>query len=102
MGTWDNAFKLPVSPEVTAEEKELLDALAQKARGRRMGDMAAMALESTRPLHHLGSQGVVFLGPMLGMIFQKEEVSRYARLLENPKAVSYLVERLGADPEKKF
>lgn len=102
MGIWDNAFKLPVPPEATAEEKKLLDALADKVRARRMGDMAALALESTRPLHNLGAQGMVFLGPMLSMIFHKDEVSRYAKLLENPKAVAYLVERLGADPEKKL
>jgi len=102
MGIWDNAFKLPEPPEATAEDKKLLDALAAKVRARQMGDMAAMALESTRPMHHLGSQGIVFLGPMLSMIFEKDEVLGYAKLLENPKAVAYLVERLGADPEKKL
>lgn len=101
MGIWDNAFKIPAPREVAPEEKELLDALAEKARGRAMGDLAAMALESTRPLHHLGSQGIVFLSPMLSMILNKEEVSRYAEILENPAAVNYLVERLGADPGKK-
>ena len=102
MGIWDNAFKLPEPPEATAEEKKLLDALADKVRARRMGDLAAMALESTRPMHNLGSQGIVFLGPMLSMFFQKEEVLRYAKLLENPRAVAYLTERLGADPENKL
>jgi len=101
MGIWNNAFKLPVPPEVTEEEKALLSVLAEKTRRRGMEDIAAMALESTRPLHNLGAQGVVFLGPMLSVIFEKEQVSRYARLLENPRAVSYLVERLGAGSEKK-
>jgi hypothetical protein len=101
MGIWDNAFKLPDPPEATEEEKKLLDVLADKVRARKMGDMAALTLESTKPLHNLGAQGVVFLGPMLNMFFQKEEVSRYVKLLENPKAVAYLVERLGADQKTK-
>jgi len=101
MGIWDNAFKLPVQPEVTAAEKKLLDALAEKVVRRKMGDMAAMALESTRPIHNLGAQSIVFLSPMLSMVLKKEEVDRYAKILENSKAVSYLIERLEADPGKK-
>ena len=101
MGIWDNAFKIPEPPEATEEEKKILDFIADKVRARRMGDMAALALESTKPVHNLGAQGAVFLGPMLSIVFNKDEVSKYTRLLENPKAVAYLVERLGADPEKK-
>ena len=101
MGIWTNAFKLPVPPEMTAGEKALLDSLAAVVRGRGMGDIAAMALESTRPLHNLGAQSVVFLGPMLSMIFKTEEVLRYAKLLENPEAVSYLARRLVTDEAGK-
>ncbi len=98
---WKNAFKLPVHPEVTAEQKLMLDSLAGKVRKRGMAHTAVLALESTRPLHNLGSQGVIFLSPMLNMVFDKEEVNRYVKLLENPKAVTYLVERLGSEPENK-
>ena len=98
---WKNAFKIPVHPEVTEEQKLMLDSLAGKVKKRGMGDMAVLALESTRPLHNLGSQGVIFLSPMLNMVFSKEEVARYVKLLENPKAVTYLVGRLGSEPEKK-
>lgn len=98
---WNNAFKIPVPPEITEEQKLMLDSLAEKVKKRGMGDMAVLALESTRPLHNLGSQGIIFLSPMLNMVFSKEEVSRYVKLLENPKAVTYLVGRLGSEPEKK-
>lgn len=98
---WKNAFKIPVPPEVTEEQKVMLDSLAAKVKARGMADTAALALESTRPLHNLGSQGVIFLSPMLNMVFSKDEVERYVKLLENPKAVTYLVERLNSEPEKK-
>lgn len=101
MGIWDNAFKIPEPPEPTAEEKKLLDALAEQVRRRGMGDMAALVAESTRPLHNLGAQGVTFIEPMLAMIFKKEDVEKYRALLENSKAVSYLVDRLNAEPSKK-
>lgn len=97
MGIWDNAFKIPEPPEPAAEEKALLDALAVKIRGRKLGDIAAFALESTRPVHDLGAQSASFLTPILNIVFEKDEVGKYARLLENPKAVSYLVERLQED-----
>ncbi len=98
---WKNAFKIPVPPEVTEVQKLMLDTLAEKVKKRGMGDMAVLALESTRPMHNLGSQGIIFLAPMLNMVFSKEDVDRYVKLLENPKAVTYLVGRLGSEPEKK-
>lgn len=97
MGTWDNAFKLPSPPEVTAAEKTLLDALAGRVRGRGLGETAALVIESTRPLHYLGAQGITFLGPVLDMLFKPGEAATYATLLENPKAVSYLADRLVTD-----
>lgn len=101
MGIWDNAFKIPEPPEPTAEEKRLLDALADKVRRRGLGDIAAFAVESTRPLHNLGAQGVTIVEPALSVFFKKEEIEKYRALLENQKAVAYLIERLNAETAKK-
>ena len=94
MGIWDNAFKLPAHLAVNDEEKKTLDLIAGKIKKRALGDMAVLALEGTRPVHNLGSQGLVFLAPMLNMVFDRNEVEKFTKLLENPKAVSYLVEKL--------
>ena len=91
---WNNAFKLPESKAVNDKEKETLDFIAGKIKKRALGGPAALVLESTSPVHNLGAQGLVFLSPMLNMVFDKGKVEKYTRLLENPKAVSYLVERL--------
>lgn len=99
MGIWDNAFKIPEPPEPTAEEKRLLDVLAEKVRRRGMGEIAAFTVESTAPLHNLGAQGITFIEPALTMLFKKEEVEKYRALLENSKAVKYLVSQLNAEPE---
>ena len=97
MGIWENAFKLPVHRAVNDGEKKTLDLIAEKIKKRALADMAVLVLESTRPAHNLGSQGLVFLAPMLGIIFDKSEVEKFTGLLENPKAVSYLVEKLSAE-----
>ncbi len=101
MGIWTNAFKLPESPEPTEEEKKLLDELSEKVKRRGMGDIAAFSVESTRPLHGLGAQGITFLEPMLAALFKKEDIMKYRALLENTKAVTYLVDRLSAEPAEK-
>ncbi|MFA6433118.1 MAG: hypothetical protein WCW52_00335 [Elusimicrobiales bacterium] len=99
MGIWDNAFKLPGHRELTEEEKELLRDLALKVNKRSMGTAASLALESTRPLHNLGSQALVFLLPLLNAFFSREKVERFVGLLENPKAAAFFIEELRAGEE---
>jgi len=101
MGIWDNAFKIPEPPEPTPEEKKLLDALADKVRARQLGEVAAFMVESTAPLHELGAQGLTFIEPALTALFKKEDVEKYKALLENRKAVAYLITRLEAEKNKK-
>lgn len=101
MGIWDNAFKIPEPPEPTPEEKALLDALAEKVKRRRMGDIAAFMVESTTPLHDLGAQGITFIEPLLAAFFKREEVEKYRAMLENRKAVAYLVNRLNSEKNEK-
>jgi hypothetical protein len=100
MGIWENAFKLPGRREITEEERTLLRELAAKIKGRSMGSVAALAVESTRPLHHLGSQALVFLTPMLNAVFNKEQTEKCVKLLENPGAVSFFLEELGAGADR--
>lgn len=100
MGIWENAFKLPGSRVVTEEEKKFLSGLARKINERSMGTVAALALESTRPLHNLGSQALVFLAPMISAVFSREETDKFAKLLENPGAVSYFIDAVNAGETK--
>jgi hypothetical protein len=100
MGIWNNAFKLPTYAEPTAGEKTLLSGLAEKVNRRSMGMVTALAFESTRPLHNLGSQGLVFLQPILGTFLNKEDIEKYVKLLENPKAVTFFIDQLDRDGGK--
>jgi len=96
MGIWKNAFKLPEHREITEAEKKLLAVLAEKINKRSMGTVTALAVESTRPLHNLGSQALVFLMPLLNAFLAKEDTEKYVKLLENPKAVDFFLKELNA------
>ena len=100
MGIWGNAFKLPGHRDVTEEEKKLLSGLALKINKRSMGTVAALALESTRPLHNLGAQALIFLTPMISAVFSREETEKFVKLLENPKAMDFFLEAIGAGEPK--
>lgn len=106
MGIWTNAFKLPDHPDVTAGEKAYLSGLANKVRGRKMEFTTALAMESTKPLHNLGAQALIFLTPILSELFGRAESERIIKLLENPKAVDFFLQELngtsnGANHVKK-
>ena len=77
----------------------LLDVLAEKVKGRGLGDIAAFTVESTSPLHNLGAQGITFIEPALMMLFKKEDVEKYRALMENSKAIKYLVNRLNEEKD---
>lgn len=101
MGIWDNAFKIPEPPEPTAAEQQLLQELAAKIRARGMGAIASFTVESTAPVHGLGAQGLQMLEPLVGIFFNKAKLQEYKALLENRKAVAYLVALLHEESPAK-
>lgn len=100
MGIWKNAFKLPEHAEPTAGEKTFLGALAEKVNKRSLGMVTALAFESTRPLHNLGAQGLVFLKPILGAVLDHDGIEKFVKLLENPKAITFFIDQLDRDGSK--
>jgi len=97
MGIWKNAFKLPKNKIVSAEEKKLLLKLADKVKKRGLSDIIVLSIESSRPVHNLGAQSLIFLMPFITMIFKKEMAERFVKILENPDAVSFFIEQLTDD-----
>jgi hypothetical protein len=77
-----------------AYDERFLDQLAEHLLRRGWRLPALMALETGRPLAFVGGQ-LVWLGqPLLNLLFPPEDVSRVARLLEEPEAVGALIARL--------
>lgn len=98
MGIWANAFKLPQHSDLTSSETALLSGLAAKVRGRHMEFAVSLAIESSRPLHNLGAQALIFLMPLLSQVLGLEEAQQMAKLLENRKAVDFFLKELNATP----
>lgn len=101
MGIWKNAFKLSGKKIVSEKEKELLIELASKVKKRSLSDIMILSLESSRPIHNLGAQSLVFLMPFITMLFKREKAERFVKILENPEAISFFIEQLEDLPEDK-
>ncbi len=91
-GKIKHAFAIdPEAETITPEEEVLLAKVAGGVVRRGLEVPAEMFLESVRPLSFLGSQALVFLQPILGMVLNPTEVEKFSRLLEKRSALPRLV-----------
>lgn len=97
MGIWSNAFKMPVHPDLTTEEKDLLLKVADKVRAKGLGDVASLSVDASRPLHGLGAQAFVFMKPLLSAFFGNQKTEKFIILMENPKAVDFFIKSLNGE-----
>lgn len=92
-GRLRHAFAIDAEAEkVTAEEEVLLAKVAAGVVRRQLEVPASMFIESVRPLNFLGSQVLVFLQPILGMVLNPTEVEKFSKLLEKRNALPKLIE----------
>ena len=77
---------------LSEEDKLLLDKLAAKIVNMGMSVPAIFFIESTRPLSFIGSQAMVFFGPILELFFPGGTYYQFARILEDRKNLSYLLQ----------
>jgi hypothetical protein len=63
---------------------------------RRIGCTLVFALEAGRPLAFVGGQLLWISQPVLGLLLPSNVIGQTARLLENPEAVTALIENLEA------
>ena len=68
----------------------MLVLVAAKIRERRMAEPAFFALESTKPLHFLGSQALAFFMPFVEMAAGPGRAKNFAKILENRLAADRL------------
>lgn len=88
-----HAFTIgPGEGGVTAEERALLEKVAQLIVKRDMAAPAVLLLESVGPLGFLGSQLLHALTPLLDLVCSQAELEKMAHLLEKRESVSLLVE----------
>jgi hypothetical protein len=89
-----HAFAVNPDVPVTEEDQALVDRVARFVVARRMATPALLALETGRPLTFLGSQVAAFFGPLLTMVFARQDHDRFVRLMERRGSVDLLIETI--------
>lgn len=91
-----------VARELTEEKRiELLERIAQEIVERNLTAPAVFVLEVARPFTFIGSQGMVFLEPIIQSIFNWRNYTYVRKLLEDRKNLDELLLRI-EDYDEKF
>ena len=86
------SLRMPPRPEDMAEpDFTLLVSLAKKVVKRRLAVPAIFFLESSKPLNYVGSQAMVFFGPLVRILFESPNYYRYTELLEDRRTIELLL-----------
>ena len=80
--------------ERIAREREVLGRVAQALIDRRLTAPAILFLESVKPLSFLASQALIFLGPMLETLLDRDDYRTFAEAMEDRANVEWLIQQL--------
>ena len=67
------------SNELDQKKTEVLDKVAEMIVKRDLEMMATIILESTRPIHYLGGQALIFFEPFLNILASQEKIQFFQR-----------------------
>jgi hypothetical protein len=90
-------------PELSAEDRELLERLARRIVELRLETPALLTLETARPLSVLAGQAMLFFEPFAQAVFRFPDYQRVAALVERRDALEALVGMIerGADERQR-
>lgn len=80
--------------QITPEQEQMLDKIAQTIVRRGMSVPAVFFIESLKPLNFIGSQALVFFGPVIESLFPKNGIYDFAELMEDRDNVDRLLLRI--------
>ena len=80
--------------ERIAREREVLGRVAQALIERRLTAPAILFLESVKPLSFLASQALIFLGPMLEALLDRDDYRTFAEAMEDRANVEWLIQQM--------
>ena len=91
-----NAFAVEANAELVVDDESrvIIDKLAYEIVRRRLTTPALLALEMGRPLNYIGSQAMVFMQPIVSVLFDTDGYEAFARFMEQRKSVDYLCDRI--------
>ena len=84
------------SEQAAREERKrvVIEKLARGIVARRLEAPATLFLELNRPMGFVFSQATYFLRPFLGLVLPAAEIEAAAEILDDPKAIDALLERM--------
>ncbi|MEC7822830.1 MAG: hypothetical protein VYA20_03645 [Candidatus Neomarinimicrobiota bacterium] len=89
-----------MSQNLTIDDKDFLTGIAKKIIELKLVTPSIFFLEMTKPLNFIGSQTMVFFGPIISAFVKTDGYYRAAQLFESHISVEFLIselERLGKD-----
>jgi hypothetical protein len=102
-GLWSQLRPRGESAEEVAAEEErkraVVEKLARAIVARRLEAPATLFLELNRPLGFIYSQAAFFARPFLNFFLSPAEVQAAAEVLDDPKAMEALLDRIGVMSE---
>ena len=76
------------------EEKAFLTKLAEEVKARRMTTPAIFFLEMMRPLNFVGSQAMIFFGPIISAFVKTDGYYKAATLMEKKGSLTILLDEI--------
>ena len=76
------------------EDKDFLTKLAEEVKSRRLTTPAIFFLEMTRPLNFVGSQAMVFFGPIISAFVKTDGYYKSAEIFENHNSIEFLIQEI--------
>jgi hypothetical protein len=84
---------MPAEPELTLEDRALLERLADRVVGLRLETPAILSLETAQPVSLLASQAMTFFEPFVQAMFRLPDYRRFAGLAGRRDVIE-LLERM--------
>ncbi len=79
------------------EKLDTMDKMANFICSRDLEIPAIMFIESTTPLHRLGSHMLVFFQPFLNIVMNDHKITLFRDALEDKRYIEYLLKKIEAD-----
>ena len=95
---------MKIETATTSRDREFLTRLSRSIVRSSLTTPAVFFLEMTKPLGFIGSQFMIFLGPILGAFIKTDRYYRAATLFERPENIEYVIseiERLDREERKE-
>jgi hypothetical protein len=88
------AIRRQEDASLTPRQDEILDRLSAKVVEWDMAAPAILFLETVKPLNYVGSQALVFFGPIAKTLFTVEDYEELVSLMEERSGVESLLTRI--------